>query len=481
MATTTAWLLKQLQTAWVTDSAKLQKYYDGMMNSTLPQDQKDMFKEAYGTYTSGLNKTTATPSTTPVTGTQAITNKYSAMNTLWTTTAWNIHVDKLKDTWAAYETQVKTAAADKSAALKAWWQEESALTKASQEAARKRYADQQAELQANKATATKRADDRRSDANEILKRQESIAARQANIAAWQAWSSWLQMSAWAMQDITDDVINKYGSNLSSAEQFKNQTKMTLDTALNQIDSETFKNKQAIDSFINTLDDNELKPLINAVQKATEWNVQAIEDVKTYYTALTQKKADEEYKRMSEFERLSDSQTQWVALDQTQKWAKLSDDLKDVAYVMNDYWANPSKYANMSFEEAKSTLKWIADKMANSSNNQALTQYMTNKAQAQASKLPFTEIPAFEKMLQDLNAQQTAVAQTWETKAAARWTTWTSTKELVDSASWLSTANQELVKKAVAKVWKDKAIEAVQKSTSSQASKDKVIAYINSIA
>ena len=78
------------------------------------------------------------------------------------------------------------------------------------------------------------------------------------MAAATAWQSWLQMSAWAMQDIKDDVIAKYGTNISNAEQFKQQTNMTLDTALNQLDSDTFKNKQAIDNFINTLDENEVK-------------------------------------------------------------------------------------------------------------------------------------------------------------------------------------------------------------------------------
>lgn len=47
-----------------------------------------------------------------------------------------------------------------------------------------------------------------------LKNQESIAARQANISAALAWSSWLQMSESTMQDVKDDIKSKYSSNIN---------------------------------------------------------------------------------------------------------------------------------------------------------------------------------------------------------------------------------------------------------------------------
>jgi hypothetical protein len=72
-----------------------------------------------------------------------------------------------------------------------------------------------------------------------------------------------------MEDIKADTIAKYGTNLANAEQFRNQTNMTLDNALVTIDNTFFKDKQAIDNFLSTLDNEEMKPLINAVQKATE--------------------------------------------------------------------------------------------------------------------------------------------------------------------------------------------------------------------
>jgi len=52
-----------------------------------------------------------------------------------------------------------------------------------------------------------------------------------------------------MADIKADTITKYGTNLANAEQFRNQTNMTLDTALQNIDQTFFKNKSEIDTLL----------------------------------------------------------------------------------------------------------------------------------------------------------------------------------------------------------------------------------------
>jgi hypothetical protein len=45
--------------------------------------------------------------------------------------------------------------------------------------------------------------------------------------------------------------------------------MTLDQALTNLDSAIFKDKQAIDNFVNQLDEKELAPVLSALAEAAK--------------------------------------------------------------------------------------------------------------------------------------------------------------------------------------------------------------------
>lgn len=461
---------------------------------------KDLAKKLLSEWAAELNKTkitqgatTASKIETPVKKEETVyLNKNNDFN-IGNISQWNLEAEKLDSTMAWMKEQNVKLANEKWDLLRKWWQEESEIIKKNNEAAKSRYTEQQKQLDANKAKAEWRAADRAAWADQIVKRQEWIAARQANMAAWQAWSSWLQMSAWAMQEIKDDIISKYWSNIANAEQFAEQTKMTLDTALNTLDNQTFKDKQAIDNFINTLDASEIEPLVNAVKKATEWNVQALEDVRTYYNTLVQKKAEEEYWRAAEYERIEDTQKQWTSLNERQKWDKLSDDLKnvkidwvetDISFIMDQYWSNREKFANMSYNEALDLFKKEAKNIMNM-NNEWLIQYMTNKASAEAAWKPFTKNEAYERMIKESWRAMDQSNKTWELKAEKRWWTWTNITETVPSTTQikqLDLKNQTVIDDKIAKLGKDKVIKTLKDSLLSwklkQVDYDRTINYIN---
>lgn len=400
-----------------------------------------------------------------------------------TTASGNIMDDKLKETWKAFEWQQKQTATDLVNAYKAWGKEESELIKQRDEAARARYAEQQKQLNTNKAAAEARIDQTKQWADELLKRQEWIAARQANMAAAQAGESWLQMSASAVSDIKNDIIAKYGSNLANAEQFRLQTNMTLNDALTKVAGDTFKDKQSVDLFLNKLDESEYQPLLNAVQKATEWNVQAVKDIKDFYNKITQTKADEEYRRFSEDERYADNERNWASADPGKKLSLLQAELKQL-WITDPFIANPEKFANMSFAEALNTI-------SKDSNNKALMDQIV--AQASATPWFYEKLPAsFKKYVDEMWAawlwsqdrlNRTAEQKKDKIKQSEQMIKTTSdvTKQQVNKN--LSAKSISQLDAALVKLGKDKVLAALKKwldnKTITQSAYDNSIRYINS--
>lgn len=346
------WLTKEQQNAMYNewkDTWSISKSYFKPVTSAVNKD----------------NKVTTPPVNTKVTW-SSVTNAYNNKFSTWNVSEWNIISDKLTWTLTAMKEQNKWFSKEQEDILKAWAKEESWLIANKNKWAIDRANANQDAIDANKQRDYESNEARRKEADDLLRRQEWIAARQANIAAAQAGSSWLQLSDAAISDIKADTIAKYGQNLANAEQFRNQTNMTLDTALQNIDQNYFKNKWEIDDLLNKLDDEEARPLINAVQAATKWNTQAIEDVKTYYNSLIQKKWEEEYGRMAKEERIADNENIWKNASNDKRLALLQDEFKE-AWVMDAYIWDPWKFANMTYADAFNTVMKDIQKMSDKSN------------------------------------------------------------------------------------------------------------------
>jgi len=277
---------------------------------------------------------------------------------LWPTATGNVLDDKLKQTGLAYEANQERFVNDTVKANQEAGQTKSELITKTNEAKRDRYDNQQATLDANKAAAEARIAASKWDADSMLRRQESIAARQANIAAGRAGESGLQMSAGAVQDIQDDIISKYATNLATAEDFRNKTNMSLNDALTRVAGDTFKDKQAIDNFVNSLDDSEIQPLLAATDAALKGKTDAATAIKDYHATLLQKKAEGEFNRSDKVERLADNERQWRASDNASKLALLQAEFTAngvQAPIMDDFIANPDKYKNMTYAEALNSI------------------------------------------------------------------------------------------------------------------------------
>ena len=409
--------------------------------------------------------------TSPV---STLTNKYSLGNV----SSWNTTSDKVTWTVDAMATTNKQLAKEKEDTLKAWAKEETDLITKKQEAEKTRSASEQALLDKNLSTDTSNVEARRKEADELLKRQEWIAARQANISAAQAWSSWLQMSEWTIQDMKNDIIAKYWTNLANAEQFRNTTNISLDKALSDIDNTYFGNTKNINTFLNWLTDEEAKPLINAVQKATEWNTQAIDDIKTYYNTLVQKKWNEELNRSLEEERYADNEKTWVKADNWKRLSLLQAELKTL-WISDPYIANPEKFANMSFADALNTI-------AKDSNNKAAMDSIV------ASASQYWTLSSLPKVIQDYAknmweaslASQKRLDSTYENKKwnispseQMTWTkpTWVTTKEL-------NSTNRNYIDNALKTLGKDKVIAKLNTALNSwklsKANYDLSMSYLN---
>lgn len=427
------------------------------------------------------NKATTPPVNTKVTW-SSVTDAYKNKFSIWNVSEWNIMSDKLTWTLTAMKEQNKWFAKEQEDILKAWAKEESWLIAEKNKWAIDRANTNQATIDANKQRDYESNEDRRKEADDLLRRQEWIAARQANIAAAQAGSSWLQLSDAAISDIKADTIAKYGQNLANAEQFRNQTNMTLDTALQNIDQNYFKNKSEIDDLLNKLDDEESRPLINAVQAATKWNTQAIEDVKTYYNSLVQKKWEEEYGRMAKEERIADNENIWKNASKDKRLALLQDEFKE-AWVMDAYIGNPEKFANMTYADAYNTIMKDIQKLADKTNLVNLYDSYSRTWQ----KVPDWLEETIKWMWTDYEEAKARTDKTFEDKT---WNVTYSNQMTNTKSTWMQTTEvKPLPAKAMwqldtafNKLWKDKTIQKLKdglaKWSITQDVYDRSINYIN---
>ena len=237
---------------------------------------------------------------------------------------WNVHMDSLNKTWdnyknTAFQTANQLANVTFDAANK-----QTAIEKAKNSVKEARSDETRAELLKTTGEFKDKQETRYQDVKDITNRQKSIANREANIAQAKAGRYWDVFSDWAMANVKNDIIAKYGKNILSAEQYALNTNRTIDNDLLNVWLKELDDKNSRDAFKNTLLDKENSYMLNAIKEAADWNKKAIKDVETFYQAYTKQKADEEFKMSTHTERREWLDNEFESLDETQKISMLRD-------------------------------------------------------------------------------------------------------------------------------------------------------------
>lgn len=431
---------------------------------------------------------------------------------LWATSTHNINDDAYNANVNVYKKQQE----DNQKALNneemLWGQLQSNLKKETNKLARDRVDEQQKQLDLDRKNSESNIQKDKEDAYKLVQDQKRIAWRQANIASYRATASWLQLSEQDLQSIEDDVISKYWDKINNAQQFANQTNISLNSALKSIAWDHFKTKESLNKYIDSLDVSEEVPLMNALKAATDWNKKAINDVNSLVEANLKTKVWEEFNRASEVERLESNNRQFANMNDTQKRAKLMDDLSKVVidWVETDVWsmlvddmmANPNKYKWYSYSDLMALGKKIW-RQHNLMNSPWLINYVNNKNAAEISWKKFTLNPMYEEALKQwlnwleiansTNEQKVAAWSTdswkdvsdlviWdEIITTGKPVTWKKLNTLKDNASKLSTKSKasldELLKTKSKKEIFSKMKDSLQKGTINKITYDRVLAYI----
>lgn len=407
--------------------------------------------------------------------------------TLWQTSKSNAVTEKFEDTLWAYSNQAKKWAEEKKEVLmdNADKQTEIIKDRDSEKLARseeeKDLAEKKAKLEEDNAARA------REDAAWVFKRQEDIANRQAQIAwAW-LWQSGLKISEADMQWFKNDIIAKYGENISNAEQFKAKTNMDIDKVLSESIWDLFNSTQEINRFKDSLADAEFAPVLNALTKVAEWDTQAIDDVTTFYKSYQTKKADEEYGRVAEQERIADDERSWQEADNAKKLALLQSQFKKEwvpIAVMDIFIWNPDKFKGKSYAEAVNMIQKDIDKKW---DKDLLSQiYITIKNTWKEA--PKWLEDSMERIWLDYEEAKLRFDRTNESKQDAKWDTFNS-DEITDTIWWkektqtfnINTYTKGL-DKYITKHWKEKVLKALKdKFETRKVSKkiyDAMIEYIN---
>lgn len=432
-------------------------------------------------------KTTVVPKkvtpSNPVTNQSWVNQNWTVWKLGWTSES-NTLTQKVLDTWKAFENQQNLSAGKSETLDRARWQEEQNIITYGQQWARNRYDNQKEQLDVVQWKYEDNVWNRRADADALMKRQEWIATRQANIWAAKAWESGLQMSAWAMNDITNDIVAQYGTNIANAEQFKLQTNMSLDEWLKNTWLDIFKNKQSIDNFINNLDKDQYQPLLNAVAAATEWNKKAVSDIKDFYNWIINKKVEWETSWMLKTEYLADTEREWQNANPAKRLALLENEFKE-AWISDAYIWNPDKFKNQSWADARNTLmkdqniKTKVEAMVASA-----TMYWTLKDN------PWLKAIADEMWI-DYQWAEDRTDRTFEAKTIAKWDnfntnkltnqTWSTIPEKNNQTLQASTIQQltDWIKKYWIQKMKDWVLKKFRDKVYTQTQYDRIMNFLNS--
>lgn len=204
--------------------------------------------------------------------------------------------------------------------------------------------------------------ERRWDLDTIRKRQEAVAARNANMAVAQAGQGWVQLSEWEKQSINDDTLAKYGENIITADQARYQWNASLDQAQKGAKLEVYAKRSDINGLLASLDDAGKAALIDAARKARDGDLEAEKQVANSILEYQKKLTDENYTRFAVTERQNAEENAFRNGSTEQKIAQLT------ANVWQTPWAEFANKnivdlleaePNISFEAATNKLKWQA--------------------------------------------------------------------------------------------------------------------------
>lgn len=270
----------------------------------------------------------------------------------------NLQFESANQTWKEYEantlkTANKVADIAYDQADKKLWIEEAASNEkiARSDETRK-------ELLETTGDFKNKQDTRYQEVADITKRQENIANREANIAVAKAWKYWDVFTDNQRNTIKNDVINKYGQNILSAEQYELNTNRTIDNDLLNVWLKELEDKNNRDVFKDALLDKENSYILTAIDKAATGNTDAVKDVQTFYNSMVKQKADEETTRWLISEKVQSREKEYADYDPTTKIAFVKDLTKNfewIGYVWDSIWEMINKYPQASLEDIVSKI------------------------------------------------------------------------------------------------------------------------------
>lgn len=260
------------------------------------------------------------------------------------------------------ETTIRNANEANKKAINAGAAAETTLTQQRDAQKYQRINQQDSKLNAIENQFDQQVDQRRSDLDTIRKRQEVIAARNANMAVAQAGQGGVQLSEWEKQSINDDTLGKFGENIANADQSRFQWNASLDQAQKGAKMEVYTKRSDLNGLLASLDDAGKSALIDAARRARDGDLEAEKQVANSILEYQKKQSDETYNRFAAQERYIAEENAFRSGSVEQKIAQLT------ANVGQTPWA---EFANkniadlikaepdISFEAATNKLKWQA--------------------------------------------------------------------------------------------------------------------------
>ena len=270
-----------------------------------------------------------------------------------------------------------------------------------------RLAGQENRLNNIESTFYQQVDQRRWDLDTIRKRQETVAARNANMAVAQAGQGWVQLSEWEKQSINDDTLAKYGENIITADQARYQWNASLDQAQKGTKLEVYAKRSDINGLLASLDDAGKAALIDAARKARDGDIEAEKQVANSILEYQKKKADEAYTRFAQQEGNTDEEITYQNLSDAMKVSFIADKIRSV------WWSDvASKTISDAINQYRNANGWqspsltqITDILRYQSNAATFNQDLT-KAAASAWTLNPKDSASF-KTLTDEAAKSNA--------------------------------------------------------------------------
>lgn len=259
----------------------------------------------------------------------------------------------------AIETTIRNANEANKKAINAWAAAETALIQQRDAQKYQRINQQDSKLNDIENQFDQQVSQRRADLDTIRKRQETIAARNANMAVAQAGQGGVQLSEWEKQSINDDTLGKFGENIANADQSRFQGNVSLDQAQKGAKMEVYAKRSDLNGLLASLDDAGKSALIDAARRARDGDLEAEKQVANSILEYQKKQSDETYNRFAAQERYIAEENAFRSGSVEQKIAQLTANVGQIPWAE---FANKNirnyvqQYPNASFEELTNLIK-----------------------------------------------------------------------------------------------------------------------------